>query len=295
MRILVKTEFFQLFMVLFEKITTTPKFSTQLEDKILYSEHKENISVSYTSTYTLKYVLEGTKYYSIDQKDFKVSKNQFLILNNKKIVTEAQKGTKGLSFFLSDKLISEVFHYHYKDEHPVEFIETIQIENDNTIGEWLHKIALVYHQDPSVFELKKDDLLIQLSELIVKDHIHIHDRFSRLNITKHKTREELYRLISLTREYLNDNITNTVTLDVISENIGVSKYYLHRIFKEIMAKTPLEYLTWIRLNKAKNKLKHSRNSIFEIAVDCGFENSSYFSNVFKKHIGISPSEYRYQL
>ncbi|PKG42897.1 helix-turn-helix domain-containing protein, partial [Psychroflexus sp. MES1-P1E] len=56
--------------------------------------------------------------------------------------------------------------------------------------------------------------------------------------------------------------------------------------------TSFEYLKNIRLEKAKNKLQYSKDSIFEIAFKCGFDTTSYFSNIFKKHIGLSPTQFR---
>ena len=62
--------------------------------------------------------------------------------------------------------------------------------------------------------------------------------------------------------------------------------------EEINGKTPLEYLTGIRLDNAKNKLQYSKDSIFEIAITSGFDNTAYFSNVFRKHIRVSPTQFR---
>jgi AraC-like DNA-binding protein len=46
------------------------------------------------------------------------------------------------------------------------------------------------------------------------------------------------------------------------------------------------------LEKAKNKIQYSKDSISEIAFKCGFDNTAYFSNVFKKYVGLSPTQFR---
>ena len=133
-------------MVKLEKITTTyPKFSSQKENKILYTNHNEDISIKYKSTYTLKFVLEGHKQYQLGNENIKVLKNQYLILNgNESIQTEAKKGTKGLSFFLSPKLINEIYKYHSKNNSqsiPLKFYECTQMKSDNGVGVWLDKMT----------------------------------------------------------------------------------------------------------------------------------------------------------
>lgn len=284
-------------MIKLENITNVyPQFSSQLENKILYTSHSEDISIAYKSTYTLKYVIEGTKHYQFNNQSIRVSKNQYLLLNNDKTIqTEAQKGTKGLSFFLSPELVNEIYSYHTRDasqEFPLEFYECAQLKSNNNIGFWLDKITNQLAQGPFVFHQKSDDLFLKLSEAIIKEQIIVDGKFIDLNIIKYNTKKELYKFISLTKEFINDNSNDTISLDIISNNIGVSKYYLHRVFSKITGSTPLGYLTYTRLIKAKNKLQYSKDSIFEIAIECGFENTSYFSTVFKKNIGCSPSYYR---
>ncbi len=284
-------------MIKLENITNVyPQFSSQLENKILYTSHSEDVSIAYKSTYTLKYVIEGTKHYQFNNQNVRVSKNQYLLLNeNKTIQTEAEKGTKGLSFFLSPELANEIYSYHTRDasqEFPLEFYECAQLKSDNSVGLWLDKITNQLAQDPFVFNQNIDDLFLKLSEAIIKEQIAVNGKFINLNIIKYNTKRELYKFISLAKEFINDNSSNAISLDLISNNIGVSKYYLHRVFSEITGCTPLEYLTYTRLEKAKNKLQYSKDSIFEIAIECGFENTSYFSTVFKKHFGCSPSHYR---
>ncbi len=283
-------------MIKIEEIITIPTFSNQLENKVLYSNHSNDISITYKSTYTLKYVIEGVKHYNYNNQDIEVSKNQYLILNNdSKITTVAKKGTRGLSFFLSPKLINEIYRYNTNSNSSIEFLEVTQKESNSKAHCLLDKIAYLYEHNPTVFKHQMDNLFIQVSELIVQEQANIDTKFMRLKIVKHNTKKELYKLVTDAKEYLNDNLKENISLDIISRDIGISKYYLHRLFTEINGNTPLSYLTVIRLKKAKNKLQYSKDSIFEIAIACGFDNTSYFSTIFKKHMGFSPSQFRKNL
>ena len=280
-------------MIKLEKITSFPTFSNQLENKILYSNHSEDISISYQSTYTIKYVIDGVKHYNYNNQDIEVSKSQYLILNNDSLITtEAKKGTKGLSLFLTPKLINEISHFYSRSNSSIKFLEIIQRNSNQKINNLLHEIVYLYENNQIGLKQQMDDLFITISDLIVQEQVSIDNNFMNLKVVKHDTKRELYKSIIEAKEYLNDNFKEKISLDIISRDVGISKYYLHRLFREINGNTPLEYLKNIRLEKAKNKLQYSKDSIFEIAIKCGFDNTAYFSNVFKKHVGLSPTQFR---
>ncbi len=93
-------------------------------------------------------------------------------------------------------------------------------------------------------------------------------------------------------DYLKNNSHNKIDLDIISREFALSKQSLISKFKNYIGKTPMEYLSELRLSSAKELLVNSDMPIYEIAENCGFENIYYFSNKFKHNIGYSPSAYR---
>ncbi len=68
--------------------------------------------------------------------------------------------------------------------------------------------------------------------------------------------------------------------------------YFSKKFKQLTGFGFNEYLTQIRLRKSEILLLSPENSINEIADMCGFSSSNYFGDIFKKHTGLSPSQYR---
>ncbi len=72
---------------------------------------------------------------------------------------------------------------------------------------------------------------------------------------------------------------------------GLSYDYFKELFVKEYGMPPVRYLTHLRLNKAKELLLTGRYSVTEIAELCGYDNVYYFSNVFKKHLGVSPKQY----
>ncbi|MGD0878299.1 MAG: ATP-binding protein [Anaerolineales bacterium] len=92
--------------------------------------------------------------------------------------------------------------------------------------------------------------------------------------------------------YLHQNFANQLTRKEIAEAVGVSKNYLSEIFRHELGLSPWDYLTRLRLQRAKELLRSTGDSITSVAAQTGFDDSAYFSRVFRKNIGLSPQEYR---
>ena len=96
------------------------------------------------------------------------------------------------------------------------------------------------------------------------------------------------------RDILYRNISNEeFELASAIAEIGFDKDYFRRCFKSETGKTPLEYLTALRITHAKQLLERQASFTIEsVASSCGFSDSFYFSTCFKKHVGVSPLAYR---
>lgn len=92
--------------------------------------------------------------------------------------------------------------------------------------------------------------------------------------------------------YFSRNLGKKVTLEMVAKEFSLSKQGLIQKFRKHTGKTPMEYLSNLRLNHSKQLLTDTTLSIGEIALQCGFENVYYFSNHFKRATGLSPTSYR---
>jgi two-component system, response regulator YesN len=101
----------------------------------------------------------------------------------------------------------------------------------------------------------------------------------------------VHMLLMKAKEYLDTHYTQTISLEDVAEQIGISSFYLSKLFKETFQVTIIEYVTDIRLKKAKELLL-GRMPLKEIALNIGYKDPNYFSRVFKKATGMNPSEYR---
>ncbi|QUI25341.1 helix-turn-helix domain-containing protein [Vallitalea pronyensis] len=96
-------------------------------------------------------------------------------------------------------------------------------------------------------------------------------------------------------EYINKNYEQNIDLTQIADYIGINTSYFSRVFKSDMNMTPLQYITMVRINKAKELLAGSNDSIKEIAEQVGYLDSRSFIRFFKKMDNCTPGQYRKNL
>lgn len=94
------------------------------------------------------------------------------------------------------------------------------------------------------------------------------------------------------QEFLNEHYQHDISLQEIADRFFLSREYISRKFKHEFNKTITDYITKIRMEKAKQLLETSSLKIYEIAHYVGYQNEKYFSKVFKKLVGLTPNEYR---
>lgn len=93
-------------------------------------------------------------------------------------------------------------------------------------------------------------------------------------------------------KYVCDNYAKDITLGKAASDIGFSSFYLSKLIKENLDVTYVNYLTQVRIEKAKALLEEEQFNISEVANAVGYAEPKYFSNVFKKFVGMTPSAYR---
>lgn len=93
-------------------------------------------------------------------------------------------------------------------------------------------------------------------------------------------------------EYIQENFRNKIAIEDIAQVVYLSPCYVSRIFKQSLGCTLMEYLTQVRLEEAKVMLKNPKYNVMQVAEGSGFEDPAYFTRVFKKLEGITPSRFK---
>jgi AraC-like DNA-binding protein len=94
---------------------------------------------------------------------------------------------------------------------------------------------------------------------------------------------------------LEDNFKRDVSVDFYAEKLNMSARNLNLICRTILQRSVSEIIETRKLTEAKNLLMHSNKTISEIGFDLGYNEKAYFTKVFKKKAGVTPSEFRNEM
>lgn len=111
---------------------------------------------------------------------------------------------------------------------------------------------------------------------------------SNLSSKGHKLQE----ILESAKGYINNNYNNDISLSDISGYVYLSTSHFARVFKKQYGISPIQYLLGVRIEKAKTLLEETNLKVGDIASSVGFSAQQRFNDIFKKHLGVSPSEYR---
>ena len=99
-------------------------------------------------------------------------------------------------------------------------------------------------------------------------------------------------LMERVMKYMNEHLADPdLNVEKLTEDVGISRAQLHRKLKEIAGVSAGEFIRNLRLEQAARLIEEGQINITQVAYSVGFNNQTHFSTVFKKHYGISPSEY----
>ncbi|WCN37606.1 helix-turn-helix transcriptional regulator [Aneurinibacillus uraniidurans] len=100
------------------------------------------------------------------------------------------------------------------------------------------------------------------------------------------------KLIQQCSRYIIEHYTEDLTVTCVAGQVNLSPAYFSRLFKKETGRSFVEYVTFVRLQRAIWLLRHTNKTIEQIAEELGFNTPNYFSAIFKKYAGLAPSEYR---
>ncbi len=158
---------------------------------------------------------------------------------------------------------------------------------------------LVYEQGGATYHFQSRKTY--LSDLMALDNLHdIRTWFvgkvetSCRNAQTQKD-EKSDNIIDKAKNYIDKCYSNKdMSLDDVSREVDISPYYFSKLFKEETGVNFIEYLTDVRIEKAKKLIVDGRLSMKEICIEVGYSDPNYFSRTFKKNVGVTPTEYKEQ-
>lgn len=157
-------------------------------------------------------------------------------------------------------------------------------ENKSAFTSLLTELYTLASSSDYIRDMRINEKLNELLTLLMEQSWHPESS------TLSKKRMELLDI----KAYLDEHYIERISLDDLSHQFFINKYYLTRIFKESYGSTINTYILAKRITRAKQLLRFSEMTIDEIAAAVGMQDANYFSRAFRKLEGISPTEYRKQ-
>ncbi|MGI6085115.1 MAG: helix-turn-helix domain-containing protein [Acetivibrionales bacterium] len=142
------------------------------------------------------------------------------------------------------------------------------------------------HSDVHILEIESLNNLRDLKEY---EYIMFEDYFQLIE----KYRQENYSPLTMKIvQYIHENVTEQITLADIAFLVKRSKAYISMFFKNEVGISLMDYINLNKAEESKYFIKYTNMSIAEIAYLFNYCNPAYFSNIFKKYLGMTPSEFR---
>lgn len=168
------------------------------------------------------------------------------------------------------------------DHHRLSFVPLLQNEK---LSELFEEICNIYENESSLRLAKLNHLLLEMLIDIVNGYSSIKDM---ANMEQKEL--EIAKKVLL---YIRENYRARITLDSIAKHVLTDKYTLCKKFKKSTGQTIFENINAYRCMRAAEYIAQG-TTVCEAASLCGFENNSFFTKTFKKHMGVLPSKYSSQ-
>lgn len=148
--------------------------------------------------------------------------------------------------------------------------------------------------EEKITSLFKIDIIIE-SSLLSNDPMKIKETFIKLKsnvLEKSKKTPIVLEVEKYIEKYYGDE---DLSIEKVSNKLGISQTYLTRLLKKELGMNFIDYLTYIRIQNSIELMKEPSIKIYEISRLVGYSTQHYFSSVFKKHMGMSPNDYRMRI
>jgi len=235
--------------------------------------------------FQLLYVASGKThfYFEKGEKDTVVDAGNMVIYRPK----EPQK------YVYYGKERAEVYWVHFTGNNVKNILRSYGITDDMRVihtGTSL-EFTRIFKQMIQEMHQCQEDYKELLTILLHQIFINIHRRLTK----EHRPRNDYWdNEMELALQYFNENYNKEINIEEYAASRGMSVSWFIRNFKQYTDTTPMQYIVSLRITNAQMLLETTCYNVTEIGNIVGYDNPLYFSRIFKKQKGLSPSEYRKQ-
>lgn len=270
-----------------------------------YSKFKSFEGKLSSSHYVVKFPVKGEETYFTLNKTIKVNSSSYLITNpNIELEGFANSKTEiigvcvgftntylnDLALSIGQKMSLSLDNPFINSNYNIDFFtKKNRIKNDE-FGNTLQIIKQYLLNDKISEVYEEEQFYLAFGEVLLKNELNIHSKISNLPNTRMSTREEIYRRVDIMDQFIHDNFTESITLEELSQVACLSKHHAVRCYQKIEGVSPYKKIIALRLQKAIELLNQGFK-VSEVSDLCGFTDYRAFSKLFKKQLGLIPSQY----
>lgn len=233
------------------------------------------------SQYLLHYIIDGEGSYTVNNKTYKLGKNQgFLICPDTITYYEADKENPWSYMWIGFNGVKAETYLNYANLNEENLI--FEYTKDDSLKDYISEMLKLKEMDYSN-ELKLEGLLYLFMSKLVESRKDISNKMSYKST-------ELYLEKSI--EFIENNYPNNIKINDIANYIGINRSYLTHIFKKNIDMSPQDFLLNYKIDKACTLLQNTDLSIKVVAKSIGYSDPLTFSKIFKKLKGESPKSFR---
>lgn len=281
-------------------------YSLNFRHVIFHSRVTRFVKDERDSGLSIKLVLDGCEQYKVDGVNHSVRSGHYFLINEHQgfqCNVDSPTEVEGLCIYLDPDLVYQIHRSMTTADADLlasdpgekapqmHVFEKQYALSENELGAFLNSMIPLLRDHSRHGEVDFDGFFMLLSEHLVRSQSDVRTAINRLPNERNSTREEIYRRVSIARNFIDAHFAETLDLDQLASEAFMSKYHFLRCFKQVYGCSPYQYVIYRRLETAREKLSKSRMTLTEIAYQTGFSDRRAFSKAFRKHFGLSPTEY----
>ncbi len=249
---------------------------------VISGRRKASVVHYHDTTYELYYLQSGTVTYLVDHKFYFMNPGDLIM-----IPPHISHGTDSENCLHNERLLLSFDTGYFEDDVKQHLDDLCQTTLISIPKKKLPKIEELY--DKIGHEYEKDSpyskylMKLYISELILYLHQY---KYAPSESPKH-----MNTVIQEVTKYIFEHYAEDLSLDVLSKEFNFSDCYLSRKFKSETGVSINQYINSVRISRARDLLKQPFSSITQVATLCGYNDSNYFAEVFKKMTGITPLKF----
>lgn len=276
-------------------------YSDKEQNSIRISNFKKLESECPFAGLGVKYVASGEETYYANHRKYKVKVGEYIIGNEftqSMVHINSEAYVHGLCIDISPGIISEVAEFHDMNGSELKefllsdqfFVNRYNVQN-TSLGYSLFEINRKINAGSFKNDLHLSELFYSLAESIITDQRFVFDHLSKLEFKKNITNAEIFRSVLHGRSFIDEHITENLSLEQMALQTGISKYHFIRVFKSVFGVSPYQYQKRKRLECARLDLMNG-HEILLTALRYGFPDAASFSKAFRQVFGRTPGSIR---